>query len=43
MTDYTSAKSVFESYLDNYDRENDKVRLKRVHTHGTVEQSSETA
>ena len=43
MTDYTSAKAVFESYLDNYDRENDKVRLKIVHTYGVVEQSSEIA
>ena len=43
MTDYTSAKAVFERYLDNYDRENDKVRLKIVHTYGVVEQSSEIA
>lgn len=37
--DFDSAKQAFEKYLDGYDRENDKVRLKIVHTYGVVEQS----
>ena len=41
--DYNSAKEVFEQYLDGYDRENDKVRLKIVHTYGVVTQSMEIA
>ena len=41
--DFDSAKQVFEKYLDNYDRENDKVRLKIVHTYGVVEQSAAIA
>ena len=41
--DFDSAKQVFEKYLDGYDRENDKVRLKIVHTYGVVEQSAAIA
>lgn len=41
--DFGNAEKVFEAYLDGYDRENDKVRLKIVHTYGVVEQSSEIA
>ena len=41
--DYHFAKEVFERYLDGYDRENDKVRLKIVHTYGVVAQSAEIA
>lgn len=41
--EYSKAKEVFERYLDSYDRENDKVRLKIVHTYGVVEQSEEIA
>lgn len=33
---YKDAKSEFEKYLDSYDRENDKVRLKIIHTYGVV-------
>ena len=33
---YKNAKSEFEKYLDDYDRENDKVRLKIIHTDGVV-------
>lgn len=33
---YKDAKSEFEKYLDGYDRENDKVRLKIIHTYGVV-------
>lgn len=35
--DLQYAKQQFESYLDNYDREDDKVRLKIVHTYGVTE------
>lgn len=41
--DYNRAKEVFEQYLDGYDRENDKVRLKIIHTYGVVDQSTELA
>ena len=41
--DYHFAKEVFERYLDGYDRENDKVRLKIVHTYGVVAQRAEIA
>ena len=41
--DFDSAKQVFEKYLDGYDRENDKVRLKIVHTYGVVAQSTAVA
>lgn len=37
------AKQQFELYLDNYDREDDKVRLKIVHTYGVVECSRQIA
>ena len=33
---YTDAKKEFEHYLDGYDRNNDKVRLKIIHTYGVV-------
>ena len=41
--DVDSAKRVFEEYLDGYDRENDKVRLKIVHTYGVAAQSTAIA
>lgn len=34
--DLLHAKKVFEQYLDGYDREDDKVRLKIVHTYGVA-------
>ncbi len=37
------AKQQFEKYLDNYDREDDKVRLKIVHTYGTADCSRQIA
>lgn len=40
MTDLQHAKEAFERYLDGYDWENDKVKLKIVHTYGVVECSS---
>ena len=41
--DLERAEREFERYLDGYDRENGKVRLKIVHTYGVVEQSAEIA
>ena len=41
--DFEKAKQVFEDYLDGYDRENDKVKLKIIHTYGVVEQSRDLA
>ena len=40
---FEAAKQVFEEYLDGYDRENDKVKLKIIHTYGVVEQSRNLA
>lgn len=37
---YTFAQKIFESYLDGYDRTDDKVRLKITHTYGVVGQSA---
>ena len=33
---YNNAKEQFEKYLDSYDRDNGKVRLKIIHTYGVV-------
>lgn len=33
---YNNAKQQFEKYLDSYDSNNDKVRLKLIHTYGVV-------
>lgn len=41
--DYEKAKKEFEAYLDGYERENDKVKLKIVHTYGVVGRSTELA
>lgn len=38
---YTLAREIFESYLDDYDRTDDKVRLKIVHTYGVVGQAAD--
>ena len=43
MIDYEVARTVFENYLNGYDRDNDKVRLKIIHTYGVVEMSTEIA
>ena len=32
--DIEHAKKAFERYLDQYDREDDKIKLKIVHTYG---------
>lgn len=41
--DLRYAKQQFEQYLDNYDRTDDKVRLKIVHTYGVTECSRQIA
>ena len=41
--DLQYAKQQFERYLDNYDRKDDKVRLKIAHTYGVVECSRQLA
>lgn len=41
--DLQRAKMEFERYLDGYDREDDKVRLKIVHTYGVTECSRQIA
>lgn len=36
MIDYNKATQAFETYLDQYNREDDKINLKIVHTYGVV-------
>lgn len=43
MINYMSARKIFESYLNSYDRTDDKVRLKIVHTYGVVGQAANIA
>lgn len=43
MIDLQSAQKEFENYLDNYDREDDKVKLKIIHTYGVMECSRKIA
>lgn len=43
MIDFAKAKQVFETYLDDYDREDDKIRLKIIHTYCVVDCSREIA
>lgn len=38
---FTDAKNEFEHYLDGYNRTNDKVRLKIIHTYGVVHDMEE--
>ena len=38
--DHSRAREVFEQYLDGYDREDGKVRLKITHTYGVVAQAT---
>lgn len=38
---YNDAKKEFEKYLDGYDRNNDKIRLKIIHTYGVVHDMEE--
>lgn len=39
--DYKRAKKAFEQYLDEYDRTDEKVKLKIVHTYGVVDAAKE--
>lgn len=39
--DFERAKKAFEEYLDEYDREDDKIHLKIVHTYGVVGAAAE--
>ena len=36
MIDIAHAKQEFEKYLDEYDREDEQIYLKIVHTYGVV-------
>lgn len=38
---YSDARKEFEKYLDGYERSNDKVRLKIIHTYGVVHDMEE--
>ena len=38
---YPLAQQEFESYLNGYDRENDRIKLKIIHTYGVVKQAEE--
>ena len=37
MIDLQYAKKAFENYLNDYDRKNEKIKLKIVHTYGVME------
>ena len=41
--DFDAAKAAFEAYLDEYDRADDKIHLKIVHTYGVVDASEDIA
>lgn len=41
--DFEQAKRAFETYLDGYDRTDDKIKLKIIHTYGVVDCSSQIA
>lgn len=43
MIDFIKAKEEFEKYLDGYDRNNDKINLKIIHTYGVMDYSQEVA
>lgn len=43
FVDFEKAKEAFESYLDGYDRTDEKISLKIVHTYGVVECSRQIA
>ena len=43
MIDIAKAKQEFEKYLDEYDREDEQIRLKIVHTYGVVKYAGEIA
>ena len=41
--DFDVAKAAFEAYLDEYDRADDKIHLKIVHTYGVVDAAEDIA
>ena len=41
--DFEAAKAAFETYLDEYDRTDDKIHLKIVHTYCVVDCAEEIA
>lgn len=41
--DFAHARQAFEEYLDGYDRADDKIKLKIVHTYGVVDCAAEIA
>ena len=41
--DFDVAKATFEAYLDEYDRADDKIHLKIVHTYGVVDAAEDIA
>ena len=41
--DFDAAKAAFEAYLDEYDRADDKIHLKIVHTYGVVDAAEDIA
>ena len=43
MIDLQYAKKAFENYLKDYDRKNEKIKLKIVHTYGVMECSKKNA
>ena len=43
MIDLQYSKKAFENYLNDYDRKNEKIKLKIVHTYGVMECSKKNA
>ncbi|WP_270203736.1 MULTISPECIES: HD domain-containing protein [unclassified Coprococcus] len=43
MIDLQYVKKAFENYLNDYDRKNEKIKLKIVHTYGVMECSKKNA
>ena len=43
MIDLQYAKKAFENYLNDYDRKNEKIKLKIAHTYGVMECSKKNA
>ncbi len=39
--DFKQARAVFEEYLNEYDREDEKIKLKIIHTYGVVKSARE--
>ena len=39
--DFKHARGVFEDYLNGYDREDEKIKLKIIHTYGVVKSALE--